>query len=894
MRCCNTNSPCLLWLQGIRPSVVATWIILGVVWSSCGVARSQTVYTEDFGTSSSNAELESVGWGAWYGAGAVYCGETTGEMYIFPKAGSSAGPYFTSGAKSSAIGIATTTEPGAIHASLLQSISFQANNKVAKSEVRIAVQTASGWYVSDVYKDLNQGWGPVTTFTFDGDASNWSGLNFTPGSTLSIGGAAGSDLGGNVLAFGFYVDANPGGGPHADYIMRLDDYTVTSLTARYWDTSADAGIQAGDGTWDTNNTARWSETTAGSDPLGQWTSSNHNAHFYASGASTVTVGSGVGANSLIFSGTGYTLGGQRVTVGAGGIVADESAAISGGIALGASQSVTVAAGKTLTIGGQTTVPTGMVWTKEGEGTMTAGQINVGAGSGYTHAAGTLNVSGSGVVLTGGAGADAVATQTGGTINGTGSWIIFGGSGGPTSGTGNKAIFNLEAGTLNAPTLYVGHHSDMELNQTDGAISVNVLAVGSDDGYGRYFMKGGTLDVVQRCRMGYKDTATAEFVQSGGSVTFDSGGWLQIGGEGDASYTINTNDGASTLTVGGNLFVAELGSSTSTFDIEGGTVSIGGNLSIAKSADAIGTVTQTGGGVTIASDRAMQFGPGNATYNLDGGTLKLANVSFANAAKNLLAFGGGTLEHNGATLMTTAVPVEFKAGGGIIHTPGAGADVQLTGPLTGSGSLTKTGDGILTLSGASQGYTGALDVDGGTLLVNASLAGSSGASVASGATLGGTGTIGGLTSIADGGVLATGASIGTLTFGGDLTLAGGAIWDWEFVDNTLGNYDQAVGEDGKLILPTAGAPAITLNILGDDTGHSVNWYDEFTIFAGDVENFDAGLFDLVNDSDWTRGWRIFSDGQDLVLTAVPEPGVLGMLAMALLVLLALGRSRKQRG
>lgn len=888
MRCTNGFRRPLVTLT------LAAWVMLGLGLTTRQAVHAQTIYVENFGTSPSNASLESVGWEAWNGSDAAYCGDSTsGAMYVYRAYGSSDGPYFTSGAAGSPIGIAATMEPGAIHTSLLQSISFQANNKVAGSEVRIAVQTADGWYVSDVHDGLNQGWGQTTSFSFSKAASNWSVLNFTPGSALSIGGPAESDLSGNVTALGFYVDANPGGEAGSEYIMRLDNYTVTSLTARYWDTSSGAGIQAGNGTWDNNSTARWSETTAGSDPLLQWTSSGHNAHFYASGASTVTVGADVGANSLIFSGTSYTLTGQRVTVGAGGIIADESAAISGGITLGASQSVIVAGGKVLIVGGQTTVPAGMVWTKEGEGTVTAGQINVGANSGYTHTSGTLNVGGNGIVPTGGAAGDAVVTQTGGTINGTGSWIILGSSDGLTSGTGNQAIFNMEGGTLNAPVLYVGHVSDTELNQTGGDISVNVLAVGSDAGHGWYHMEGGTLDVVERCRLGYKSAATGGFVQSGGSVTFASGGWLQIGGNGKGNYTINANDGASTLTVGGDVFIAQLGSSVSTFNIDGGTVAIGGNLSIAQSANATGTVAQTGGDVTIAANRALQFGPGTATYHLDGGTLKLANVSSASAANNLLAFGGGTLEHNGATLMTTAVPVEFKSGGGIIHAPGAGADIHLAGPLTGSGSLTKAGDGVLTLSGASEDYTGAVNVDAGTLLVNASLAGSSGVSVAPGATLGGDGMIGGITSIAAGGKLAIGASIGTLTFGADVTLAGGAIWDWEFVDKTAGNYDQAVGDNGAgLILPTESTTPIEVNILGDDMGHAVNWYDEFTIFAGEVENFDAGLFSLVNDSGWTRGWRIFSDGQDLVLTAVPEPGTLGMLAMVLLGLLAFGHPRRR--
>ena len=87
----------------------------------------------------------------------------------------------------------------------------------------------------------------------------------------------------------------------------------------------------------------------------------------------------------------------------------------------------------------------------------------------------------------------------------------------------------------------------------------------------------------------------------------------------------------------------------------------------------------------------------------------------------------------------------------------------------------------------------------------------------------------------------------------------------------------------LILPSDGASTITLNILGMP-GHSVNWYDEFVLFTGSVENFDADVFNLVNDSSWTRGWAISGDNS-LILTAVPEPGtwlmLVGILAFGLL-------------
>lgn len=228
--------------------------------------------------------------------------------------------------------------------------------------------------------------------------------------------------------------------------------------------------------------------------------------------------------------------------------------------------------------------------------------------------------------------------------------------------------------------------------------------------------------------------------------------------------------------------------------------------------------------------------------------------------------------------------------------GVAADTSLTlaGVVSGvDRSLVKIDEGTLIL-GADNTYTGTTRVAAGTLLVNGSLHGSSAVTVQDGGTLGGTGTIGGSTSIEAGGTLATGASVGTLTFNSDLTLASGAVWDWEFIDRTPGNYDQAIGTGGaKLILPSDTTTPITLNILGDVGGHWVKWYDEFTIFDGAVENFDAGLFDLVNHSDWAHGWQIFSNGQDLVLTAVPEPGAVALLAFGLLAVLSCRKRRWPR-
>ncbi|MDY0170432.1 MAG: autotransporter-associated beta strand repeat-containing protein [Thermoguttaceae bacterium] len=275
------------------------------------------------------------------------------------------------------------------------------------------------------------------------------------------------------------------------------------------------------------------------------------------------------------------------------------------------------------------------------------------------------------------------------------------------------------------------------------------------------------------------------------------------------------------------------------------------------------VARNGGAIPDTSNVYIAGGAGN-------GRLRL--VYYGEAINGL--FGDGIVQTYSLQNQTLTVGT-------------ANGDGDFSGTIEPGISLIKAGTGTQILSGANT-YTGTTTVNGGTLLVNNTAGSGTGTglvTVNSGATLGGTGTIAGATTIKAGGTLATGTSIGMLTFGNNLALEDGAIWDWEFVNNTLGNYDQAVGPN--LILPTEGA--ITLNIWGLDD-HSVGWYDEFTIFTGEVENFDAGLFQLENSSDWTRGWKV-SLGNSLVLMAVPEPGAWLLLLSALVSGMLVRRRRR---
>jgi autotransporter-associated beta strand protein len=157
----------------------------------------------------------------------------------------------------------------------------------------------------------------------------------------------------------------------------------------------------------------------------------------------------------------------------------------------------------------------------------------------------------------------------------------------------------------------------------------------------------------------------------------------------------------------------------------------------ETTSASNTVNQTGGTVTTYSDNGTAVGGagvvilgrntanGLNTYNLAGGTLTVGAVRSENpGSTSVFSFKGGTLKAtaDNATFLDSLTLVSVEAAGAKVDTNAH--NVTITNGLKdagGGGGLTKTGAGVLTLTGVNT-YLGntAINAGGVTLANDAAL------------------------------------------------------------------------------------------------------------------------------------------------------------------------------
>ncbi|WP_315786428.1 MULTISPECIES: autotransporter domain-containing protein [unclassified Bradyrhizobium] len=369
------------------------------------------------------------------------------------------------------------------------------------------------------------------------------------------------------------------------------------------------------------------------------------------------------------------------------------------------------------------------------------------------------------LLVGSTGNGTLAIRNGGAVTNE-----YGFVGNDSGATGVVTVDGVGSTWTNRSELYVGSAGNGSLKIQNGGTVTSGMSV--------FAINPGSTGAVTVNGAGSGWTTAGDlYVGSGGSATLAilNGGGVSIGGNsylGVASGSVGTAtvDGAGSHWISsGNLGIGSQGGGTVTIRNGAAVSNVFGSLAIQPGST--GTVTVDGTGSTWTNSADLHVGYGGI------GALTVSNGASVSASTMFLAYQPGSVGKlnigaavgQAATAPGTlsAASVDLGSGNGEIVFNHTGTNYTFAPVITGSGAGTRTvrveaGKTILT---AASTYTGPTIINGGTLSVNGSIAGSA-VMVNAGGTLGGNGTVG--NTMINGGTLAPGNSIGVLTVNGSLS------------------------------------------------------------------------------------------------------------------------------
>lgn len=249
--------------------------------------------------------------------------------------------------------------------------------------------------------------------------------------------------------------------------------------------------------------------------------------------------------------------------------------------------------------------------------------------------------------------------------------------------GNNAIFSNTAAATTV-TLSSG-------------LTANNVVIGNGGNNANYTFTGGSLSAASFTLQasGANDlsndpttTLTGVHLTSSGAITIGRAGLVIDGNSVVSASSINSASGDG-LGAWGSLTIAGNADVTATNGFSVSTTAWGLNLN---------------GGTLTTSNLSYSPHIYNGTTNLNfNGTLIKANQNNA----NFIALGSGGLD--------SGFNPDIQAGGARFDTNGFNIGIGVS--LAGTGGLTKSGEGTLTLSGGANTFTGGVTVDGGVLLLN---------------------------------------------------------------------------------------------------------------------------------------------------------------------------------
>lgn len=210
------------------------------------------------------------------------------------------------------------------------------------------------------------------------------------------------------------------------------------------------------------------------------------------------------------------------------------------------------------------------------------------------------------------------------------------------------------------------------------------------------------------------------------------GWISTSSDvgiafGESKPAYNTAGGRFYVAEGQSVSIGELNIlGNTTFDLfGGGTLTIVNDVDHGGDIDLYGILTISEGTLSVGTAATPKWllAYGNSTINLNGGKLAVCRITAKADATATINFNGGTLFEYGAGVCHGSiiggtdydkgtVTLNVLAGGAIVETD---TNTTITPVMEGVGGLTKKGTGALTLV-TKPTFTGAITVEGGTVVL----------------------------------------------------------------------------------------------------------------------------------------------------------------------------------
>ncbi len=457
----------------------------------------------------------------------------------------------------------------------------------------------------------------------------------------------------------------------------------------------------------------------------------------------------------------------------------------------------------LTLSGSNT-QSGYVWVDEGQLILQGGSAIADGNSVELYNNGKLKVSSAETIgsLATEAGTETILENTlstgGNHQNTTSSGVINGAGGMVKQGNGTMTLDNAVANTYSGGTVISGGRLVAATNQQFGTGDVQVRTGAT------LTTNNGTTQTIAGLSNQGTTSLGNNAVLNVGSGHFNNSGTFNVGTGGSIvdtggitnSGAINFSGGTATLSSGSNSII-----NSGSINLNAGTVLVKGNIVGNGSINMNNGTTLRSGNANQQIANGIRVNSGTAVIDTNGNNVNLTGTITGNGTLNKVGIGnltwvginnGNALVNSGVMITTTQSQVgniQITNGSGVIFNQNTTG--TYSGNVTGNGTFTKDGSGIVTMTGNSV-YSGGTNVIGGTLRVGHQGTGQvqSNVNVGNSGTLGGSGTIIGNVSTQQGGRIAPGNSIGTLNISGNLN-AGGSVVENE-VNGTTSDLINVTG------------------------------------------------------------------------------------------------------